>query len=105
LAIAHQAALAISNARLHVQVQRAAVLEERYRLSREMHDGLAQTLSALGWQMDRMKVLLSGGRLGELEDEVRISRWESAGWSLLFWGLENGDWRLEIGASVRWSGG
>jgi len=57
-AIAHQAALAISNAQLHAQVQQMAIIEERYRLSREMHDGLAQTLGSLGWQLDHLKNLL-----------------------------------------------
>jgi signal transduction histidine kinase len=73
-AIAHQAALAISNARLHAQVQQMAVLEERYRLSREMHDGLAQTLSGLGWQLDHLKSLLADGRLEALEDELAFGR-------------------------------
>jgi signal transduction histidine kinase len=72
--IAHQAALAISNARLHAQVQQMAVLEERYRLSREMHDGLAQTLSALGWQLDRAEKLLAEGRLETLEQDLALGR-------------------------------
>ena len=57
-AIAHQAAMAISNAQLHAQVQQMVIIEERYRLSREMHDGLAQTITAMGWQLDHLKNLL-----------------------------------------------
>ncbi len=57
-AIAHQAAMAISNAQLHTQVQQMVIIEERYRLSREMHDGLAQTIASMGWQLDHLKSLL-----------------------------------------------
>ncbi|HHJ06727.1 MAG TPA: GAF domain-containing sensor histidine kinase [Anaerolineae bacterium] len=57
-AIAHQAAMAISNAQLHTQVQQMVIIEERYRLSREMHDGLAQTITSMGWQLDHLGNLL-----------------------------------------------
>ncbi len=43
-ALAHRAALAIENARLYEQAQQAAVLEERQRLARELHDAVTQTL-------------------------------------------------------------
>ena len=43
-AFANQAAIAIDNARLYQQVQQAAVLEERDRLARELHDAVTQTL-------------------------------------------------------------
>ena len=74
LAIAQHAALAINNAQLHAQVQQMAVLEERYRLSREIHDGLAQTLSLLGWQLDHLKSLLAKGHLDRLEQELGTGR-------------------------------
>ncbi|MBI2863423.1 MAG: GAF domain-containing protein [Chloroflexi bacterium] len=45
--LANQAAIAIENARLYREVQNLAVLEERYRIAREMHDGLAQVLGYL----------------------------------------------------------
>ena len=42
--LAHQAAIAIENARLYEQAQKLAVLEERQRLARELHDAVTQTL-------------------------------------------------------------
>jgi nitrate/nitrite-specific signal transduction histidine kinase len=42
--VAHQAAIAIENARLYEQAQQAAALEERSRLARELHDAVTQTL-------------------------------------------------------------
>jgi len=44
LAFANHAAIAIENARLYEQAQRAATLEERQRLSRELHDSVSQAL-------------------------------------------------------------
>ncbi len=43
-AFAGQAALALENARLREQVGQTAVLEERQRLARELHDAVTQTL-------------------------------------------------------------
>ncbi len=43
-AIARQAAVAIANARLHEQTGAMAALEERQRLSRDLHDAVSQTL-------------------------------------------------------------
>jgi signal transduction histidine kinase len=42
--VAGQLAVAIENARLYEASQRAAVLEERHRLARELHDSVAQQL-------------------------------------------------------------
>jgi signal transduction histidine kinase len=42
--VAAQLAVAIENARLYVAAQRAAVLDERQRLARELHDSVAQQL-------------------------------------------------------------
>jgi GAF domain-containing protein/HAMP domain-containing protein len=42
--VAHQAAIAIENARLYQQAQQSAALEERSRLARELHDAVTQTL-------------------------------------------------------------
>ncbi len=45
-AFAEQAAIAIQNARLYQQARALAVLEERQRLARDLHDAVSQTLFA-----------------------------------------------------------
>ena len=52
--LANLASIALENAILHQQVERAAALEERQRIAADMHDGLAQTLSYLGHKMDQL---------------------------------------------------
>lgn len=46
-ALAHQAGAAIRNAHLYEQAQNAAVLEERNRLARELHDSVTQSIYSL----------------------------------------------------------
>ena len=55
-------ALAIANARLHERVLDGAVLEERIRIARELHDGLAQVLGYINTQTLAVKRLLATGR-------------------------------------------
>ncbi len=74
LSVGHYAGLAISNARLQAQVEHMAVIEERYRLAREIHDGLAQTLSFIGWRLDRATRLMEQGRWEDLETELEEIR-------------------------------
>jgi two-component system nitrate/nitrite sensor histidine kinase NarX len=62
--LAHQTAIAVQNAQLYEQAQQGAVLEERQRLARELHDAvtqmlfsaslIAETLPAL-WESDQDK--------------------------------------------------
>jgi signal transduction histidine kinase len=72
MAIAQQAAIAIENARLYERAQEAAVLEERQRLSRELHDSVSQALYsiALGARTARALVDPDAGRLAEPLDFV-----------------------------------
>jgi nitrate/nitrite-specific signal transduction histidine kinase len=73
-AIASQIALAVRNAQLYTQLRQTAVLEERYRLSREMHDGLAQTLGYLGMQAERIEGMAERGETGRLPVELKELR-------------------------------
>jgi PAS domain S-box-containing protein len=58
LAIANQAAIAIENARLYEQAQQLAVLEERQRLARELHDSVSQALYGIALGARTARTLL-----------------------------------------------
>lgn len=64
--LAGQAALLMQNASLMVQVEYQAVVDERTRLAREIHDGLAQTLAFLKIQAAQMQKYLADGKLEKL---------------------------------------
>jgi signal transduction histidine kinase len=60
-AIARQAAVAIENARLHERARRAAVLEERQRLARELHGSVTDSLVAISHTTQRAVDALDSG--------------------------------------------
>lgn len=62
--IGHQLGVAVENASFHQRTEQMAILEERTRISREMHDSLAQTL---GWLRIKTELLEDDLRLGEIE--------------------------------------
>jgi len=68
--IGEQIALVIENARLHEQVLDRAVLEERERIARELHDGLAQVLGYINTQTLAVKKLLESRRVGDAMSEL-----------------------------------
>jgi PAS domain S-box-containing protein len=79
VAFADQAALAIENARLHEQAREAAIMEERARLARELHDSVTQALFSMtllaeagqrlarAGDLERVQAYL--GRLGETSQQ------------------------------------
>ncbi|MCG2786419.1 MAG: GAF domain-containing sensor histidine kinase [Anaerolineae bacterium] len=71
--IAAQLALLLQNARLMVQLEYQAVLDERTRLAREIHDGLAQTLAFLKIQSAQMQNYLSRGETERLTSTLQSS--------------------------------
>jgi signal transduction histidine kinase len=68
---ARHAAIAIENARLHEQVQRLAVVDERERISKDLHDGIIQSIYAVGLTLEDVPDLMA-----EDPDEVvrRVER-------------------------------
>jgi signal transduction histidine kinase len=46
------AGLAIQNARLHLEVQKLAVVDERLRISRDLHDGIIQSIYAVSLSLE-----------------------------------------------------
>ena len=68
--LAHQVVVAIENAQLYQQVRHIAVLEERDRLAREMHDYLAQALGYLNLKATITDGLLSDGQPTQARDSL-----------------------------------
>lgn len=53
--LGNQAAMALENARLHHETRELAVLQERHRLARELHDDTAQALVAILRRLDLLQ--------------------------------------------------
>lgn len=71
-ALAHQAMLAIQIIRLTAQSRAAAVVEERNRLARDIHDTLAQGFTGIIIQLDAAEDATSKGM--QLESDAHIAR-------------------------------
>ncbi|MBN1965325.1 MAG: GAF domain-containing protein [Anaerolineae bacterium] len=56
--LAAYAAVAIENARLYQQVRRLAVLEERERIGMDLHDGIIQSIYAVGLTLEHCSLLM-----------------------------------------------
>jgi signal transduction histidine kinase len=71
VSMGNQIYIAIENARLHEKVQRIATLEERERIAREMHDGLAQVLSYVNIKTQAARQLLVTGQQAQAETSLK----------------------------------
>ena len=58
-AIGAWAGITIDNARLHRQTRRLAVLEERERIGMDLHDGIVQSIYAVGLALDFARLAIS----------------------------------------------
>ena len=63
---ASHAAVAIKNARLYKEVGRLAIIEERSRIGMDLHDGVIQSIYAVGLTLESAQMIL-----GEKPDEAR----------------------------------
>ena len=52
IALAAQAGVAVENARLHEELRRLAILDDRERIAKELHDGAIQSLFAVGMGLE-----------------------------------------------------
>jgi signal transduction histidine kinase len=66
-AFAQQAALAIENARLYEQTQQVAILRERQRLARELHDSVSQALYSISLGARTAQTLVERNTHGEIK--------------------------------------
>lgn len=64
------AALIVRNAQLYARSEEAAIAEERTRIAREIHDGLAQDLSYLVMKISVAQKLITQGKDKELKKEL-----------------------------------
>jgi PAS domain S-box-containing protein len=69
-AIANQVGVAVDRANLQAQELRAAILEERQHMARQMHDDIAQTLGYLGLQVDSVMGSASLVQNAEVQTEL-----------------------------------
>jgi signal transduction histidine kinase len=67
---ATSAAIAIDNAHLHHQLRNLAVAEERVRIAREIHDGLAQILAYVNTKAQAVKEYLQRDRVEEASRQL-----------------------------------
>ncbi|NJD26812.1 MAG: GAF domain-containing sensor histidine kinase [Chloroflexi bacterium] len=59
---ARHAGIAIQNARLHQQVQELAIVDERLRISRDLHDGIIQAIYAVALSLEDVPELVDEDR-------------------------------------------
>ncbi|MGB8644262.1 MAG: GAF domain-containing protein [Anaerolineae bacterium] len=67
--LSNSTALIVRNAQLYARSEEAAIGEERTRIAREIHDGIAQDLSLLVLKVEIMRRLMQRGELDQLERE------------------------------------
>jgi signal transduction histidine kinase len=68
--LAAHAGIAIENARLYEKVQQLRVLEERQRIGMDLHDGVIQSIYAVGLNLELVNSLLGDGEVREAKDRV-----------------------------------
>lgn len=73
ITVAEQAAILVDNIRKQLDREYRAVIQERIRLAREIHDSLAQTLAYLKLTAAQMQTQLANGDLARLQSSLNQS--------------------------------
>ncbi len=68
--LANQATVALENAALQERLRELAVVAERERIAREMHDGLAQVLGYVNTKSQAAETLLAAGRIADARTQL-----------------------------------
>lgn len=69
--LAVHAGIAIENAQLHNQVQQLRVIEERQRIGMDLHDGIIQSIYAVGLTLEYLHGQLSEGELAGATERLQ----------------------------------
>jgi signal transduction histidine kinase len=71
---ANQAAIAIENARLHERGKQLAVLQERQRLARELHDSVTQAIYSINLYAEASRMALAAGKVAVASENLKELR-------------------------------
>jgi two-component system nitrate/nitrite sensor histidine kinase NarX len=68
--LGNQLGMAVENSHYQLEIERLAILEERSRIARDLHDSLAQTLGWLNLKMDLLMQTLDAGNIPQTREEA-----------------------------------
>jgi signal transduction histidine kinase len=71
--LAAHAGVAIENARLYARVQHLSVVEERQRIGMDLHDGVIQSIYAVGLMLEFVKAQMGDGEIASAQDQLQAA--------------------------------